>query len=388
MENSMTERCDFFISLAHRDGLKLAEDVAEIVRELGLKPYIGLHEPTPNPLEDTVREQIDHCRYVVVILTNDAIASKWVRSEVQYSLERKTIIVVKSRPNIRIPEGLSRCTQIDRRQLREGLEKLVGIPVIVPTGGAGRRLSPITENMPKSLLPVGDKPLLEWILESFAPSEFSKATILVQRYESMIRHWVSRFQHKIPVDYFSSDINSSLVDSLLRINPSREFLLHVCDVLPHSPSWKDLISTHRERARREPAIGGTLLVSPKYHLPVGASTRSTYRPEFIEAFFEKPEAIPQIDINKGIAIFTPSFLDYVRAQQPTLVLTTPFEYVQHAVRHKELLFSFLPHRSEWKHIQNVADWYDAQREHFDERGQGLPDREHRRQAGPGVISDR
>lgn len=369
----MDDRFDIFISFAHKDGRKLAEEVAHIVSDLGMRAFIDVEEPAWKGLKEKIRQVIQSCRYLILILTNDAAVSAWVDAELQYALDRKPIVVVKSRRNIKIPRQLHDCTQIERNNLRDGLEKLIGLPVIVPAGGAGRRLLPITDNMPKALLPVGDKPMLEWILESLTPVEFSHVTIIVQRYESMIKHWVNRFHHNIPVEYFSASVEATLTDSLISIAPKREFLFHVCDVLPNPPyPWQDLIKKHRFQVRTNPKVAGTLLVNSYYNLPVGAVTRDRRKPEYIDKFLEKPNELPMIDVNMGVAIFEPSFIDYIRAQKTTLKLSSPFEYVERAVRDKDLVFSFLPHHSGWKHIQSVADWYDAQREYFDDRGQTVP----------------
>ena len=41
-------------------------------------------------------------------------------------------------------------------------------------GGLGSRLQPLTEDKPKPLLSVGDKPILETILESFVEQSFRR----------------------------------------------------------------------------------------------------------------------------------------------------------------------------------------------------------------------
>ncbi len=44
--------------------------------------------------------------------------------------------------------------------------------VVLMAGGLGTRLHPLTEDTPKPLLPVGNKPLLETILETFVQQNF------------------------------------------------------------------------------------------------------------------------------------------------------------------------------------------------------------------------
>lgn len=48
-----------------------------------------------------------------------------------------------------------------------------GTPVVIMAGGLGTRLRPLTENMPKPMISVGSKPVLETIIENFADQGFT-----------------------------------------------------------------------------------------------------------------------------------------------------------------------------------------------------------------------
>lgn len=59
--------------------------------------------------------------------------------------------------------------------------------VVLMAGGLGERLRPLTNNMPKPLLNVGDKPLLQTILESFIDQGFSEIYISVNYFAAAIK---------------------------------------------------------------------------------------------------------------------------------------------------------------------------------------------------------
>ncbi|MDP6883774.1 MAG: sugar phosphate nucleotidyltransferase, partial [Rhodospirillales bacterium] len=59
--------------------------------------------------------------------------------------------------------------------------------VVIMAGGLGTRLRPLTDSAPKPLLPVGDKPLMETILEGFLEHDFRQFYISVNYKAEMIR---------------------------------------------------------------------------------------------------------------------------------------------------------------------------------------------------------
>ncbi len=61
--------------------------------------------------------------------------------------------------------------------------------VVLMAGGQGARLRPLTDNMPKPLIPVGEKPVLETILESFAEQNFQKFYLSVNYKAEMVEDY-------------------------------------------------------------------------------------------------------------------------------------------------------------------------------------------------------
>jgi len=61
--------------------------------------------------------------------------------------------------------------------------------VVLMAGGLGTRLRPLTEDIPKPLLPVGDKPILETIIEQFISFGFNNFIITVNYKADKIRDY-------------------------------------------------------------------------------------------------------------------------------------------------------------------------------------------------------
>lgn len=62
-------------------------------------------------------------------------------------------------------------------------------PVIIMAGGLGTRLRPLTDDIPKPLLKVGSRPVLETIVQTFAEQGFHDLTLCVNYRGEMIRDY-------------------------------------------------------------------------------------------------------------------------------------------------------------------------------------------------------
>jgi dTDP-glucose pyrophosphorylase/predicted transcriptional regulator len=91
-----------------------------------------------------------------------------------------------------------------------GLQTLHGLlqkprqdnPVLLMAGGFGKRLQPLTHNLPKPLLRVGDKPILELILESFVNAGFHRFYISTHYMAEKIReHFGNGSRWNVSITY-------------------------------------------------------------------------------------------------------------------------------------------------------------------------------------------
>ncbi|MCD8317428.1 MAG: nucleotidyltransferase family protein [Paraprevotella sp.] len=131
--------------------------------------------------------------------------------------------------------------------------------------GLGTRLKPLTDTMPKALVPVGGKPLLEILIRKLAASGFTDIVINVHHFADQIIRFVEAHD-SFGVRIRFSDESRGLLDTgggirkavpLLREgNPSgRPFLVHNVDIL----SNVDLAEFYRHGAE----ASALLLVSER-----------------------------------------------------------------------------------------------------------------------------
>lgn len=83
--------------------------------------------------------------------------------------------------------------------------------VVVLCAGYATRLYPLTENQPKPLLPVGNKPILEWILEQVEKVQGIEAVYLVsnQKFAGHFEAWAARKKHPWPLEVVNDRTTSN-----------------------------------------------------------------------------------------------------------------------------------------------------------------------------------
>lgn len=83
--------------------------------------------------------------------------------------------------------------------------------VIILCAGYATRLYPLTENMPKPLLPVGNKPILEWILERVQKVQGVEAVYLVsnQKFAGHFETWAGKAKYPWPVEVVNDHTSSN-----------------------------------------------------------------------------------------------------------------------------------------------------------------------------------
>jgi len=76
------------------------------------------------------------------------------------------------------------------------LESLLPVSVVVMAGGEGKRLRPLTEKTPKSLLQVGDKPILEHVVDRFVKFGINDINITINYLGDLIENYFKNGESK------------------------------------------------------------------------------------------------------------------------------------------------------------------------------------------------
>ncbi len=105
---------------------------------------------------------------------------------------------------------------------------------VVMAGGLGSRLRPLTYSIPKPLLPIGEKPILEIILSRLRKSGFTKVFVTTNYQADLVKSYFgngSRFGIELEYTTESEALGTAGALFLLKGRVSEPFLVVNCDIL-------------------------------------------------------------------------------------------------------------------------------------------------------------
>jgi UTP--glucose-1-phosphate uridylyltransferase len=87
---------------------------------------------------------------------------------------------------------------------------------VVPCGGLGTRLHPITRWLPKEMLPIGLKPVLYWTLDEAADAGLLRAIIITNPHKPMLEAVARNYPGPLELEFVPQDHPRGLGDAFLR----------------------------------------------------------------------------------------------------------------------------------------------------------------------------
>ena len=240
-----------------------------------------------------------------------------------------------------------------------GLETLHGLlharrhsnPVFLMAGGFGTRLRPLTDDCPKPLLKVGDRPILELIVESFVKAGFHRFFISTHYRPEMVREGIGngdRWGVDIRYVHEQEPLGTGGALGLLPGEEIAEPLFVMNGDLLTNLDFAKLLNFHTEHD----GIATMCVREHEHKVPYGVIETDGLR---ITSMVEKPAY--RYFINAGIYVLSPEMLRDVgkgrRVDMPTLL-----EEQMRAGRHVNMF----PVHEYWLDIGRMEDFQRAQAE--------------------------
>ena len=185
---------------------------------------------------------------------------------------------------------------------------------VIMAGGEGSRLRPLTSNMPKPMLPVGNRPMMEHILLLLRKHGFTDVVATVQFLSSVIRNYFDDGSDLgVSLSYANEEVPLGTAGSVLGARDflSGTFLVISGDALTDL-NLEDVVDFHRKRG------AAATLVLKSVPDPLEFGIVMTAQDGRIERFLEKPTwgQVFSDTINTGIYVVEQEVLDLIPPDQP------------------------------------------------------------------------
>ncbi len=187
-------------------------------------------------------------------------------------------------------------------------QKQFNLPVVIMAGGLGKRLKPLTNVLPKPLIPMGEKTIIEEIFERFHCHGCSNFFLSLNYKAELIQYYIKNLNLPYQIAYFKEDKPMGTAGSLSllagRINET--FFVSNCDIIIDQ-DYSEILDYHRDNHNE------ITIVAALKHYPIPYGTIETAENGKLVSLSEKPELT--FKINSGMYILEPHLLKEIPQNQ-------------------------------------------------------------------------
>lgn len=180
----------------------------------------------------------------------------------------------------------------------------ISLPVVIMAGGKGLRLKPLTNVIPKPLIPIGDKTILETIMDQFESIGCTQFYMSVNYKYDILEFYLNQLFHKYNISFFKEDKPLGTIGSvsLLKNKLMTPFFVSNCDIIIDQ-DYRDVYDYH---VRNTNDI--TIITAVKnFRIPYGVI--ETAENGLMTELSEKPDFTYMI--NTGVYILQPELISEI-----------------------------------------------------------------------------
>lgn len=186
----------------------------------------------------------------------------------------------------------------------------INLPVVMMAGGKGVRLYPYTKILPKPLIPIGDLPIAEIIIDEIKRYNCKDYYLIVNHKKNMIKSYFNDIKKDYNIEYVDEDIPLGTGGglSLLKGKINSTFILTNCDIIIRA----DLADIYKEHVKKKNVITMVCCKKP-IEIPYGVIEASedgaivsmTEKPRIemltnTGLYFVEPRVIEELEDNTAI----------------------------------------------------------------------------------------
>jgi len=185
----------------------------------------------------------------------------------------------------------------------------IDLPVIIMAGGKGKRLKPLTNILPKPLIPIGDKTIIEEIMSKFIVIGSNKFYLSLFYKSELIKYYFNEKKKKnYSLEFFEEDkpLGTAGSLSLLKDKLDKTFFVTNCDIVIDQ-DYREIYKYHSENNNE------ITIVSALNHFQFPYGIIETGKDGKLVSITEKPEIT--YNVNSGMYILEPHLLNEIPDNQ-------------------------------------------------------------------------
>lgn len=197
---------------------------------------------------------------------------------------------------------------LDEKDIIIANDTLNNVTVVIMAGGKGTRLYPYTKILPKPLIPIGDTPIVERIINYYTNFGINEFYMTVNYKKSMIRSYFDELSSKYTIKYVEEDKPLGTGGSLILIEEKFDKPIFVtnCDALILA-DYNDIYKYHLDSGNDITIVSSL----KKFQIPYGVL--HTGENGVLESVEEKPKLA--YFINTGMYVINPETIDFIPENQ-------------------------------------------------------------------------
>ena len=187
---------------------------------------------------------------------------------------------------------------------RKSENQKLDVQVVIMAGGSGTRLEPFTKVLPKPLIPVGDKPVIDHIIDRFRAYGVCQFYLTIHHMSKILRAYFEEKNPDYSIGFAEEDEPRGTAGSLklLKDKLNKPFFVSNCDIIIDA-NYSDIFRFH---ANNDYDI--TLVASAKqFNIPYGICELNGSGS--LKRIQEKPEY--NFLVNTGLYVLNPVVIDLI-----------------------------------------------------------------------------
>lgn len=179
------------------------------------------------------------------------------------------------------------------------------LPVVIMAGGEGRRLRPLTNVLPKPLIPIGEKTVLEHIMDRFLELGSNRFYISLNYKANFIEYYLNELNNtSLEIEYFRETKPLGTAGSLhlLKGKINETFFISNCDILIDQ-DYSEIVDFHQQNKN------DITIVAAIKNIQIPYGVLNTGNNGILLSIDEKPELTHKI--NTGLYILEPHLINEI-----------------------------------------------------------------------------